>query len=247
VQERVKVPGLEAVVNAALSLGSNGRGKGGVGGHMFAMASKHPKRFAPLLERALQFKNSEWRGGEALQSDEEVMARIEKMSLDAIVKEYVIYLVVPPLDDGPPSGATDFVDAIIAAARRHGSNRRGKDGVEGYIRMLAQIGCRTFDRWVIRAMAEQVNGSSPKALEDAKARLRARGVDVKVLYDLAFAMKYGSLPPEQEPSSLAADLEDCARHIDQWRQSRSTSEPADMPSMTEENTNGISSKTSSAA
>jgi hypothetical protein len=244
----VKVPGLEAVVNAALSLGSDGRGKGGVGGHMFAMASKHPKRFAPLLERALQFKNSEWRGGEALLSDEEAMARIKKMSLDAIVKEYVRYLVVPPLDDGPPSGATDFVDAIIAAARRHGSNGRGKDGVEGYIRMLAQIGCRTFDRWVIRAMVEQVNGGSPKFLEDAKASLRERGVDVKVLYDLAFLMKYSSLPPEKKPSRLSTDLEDCARHIDQWRRSFGfAEEPADMPSITEENTNGISLKTSSAA
>ena len=66
-QER-KVPGLEAVVNAALSLGSDGRGKGGVGGHMAAMASKHPKRFASLLERALQLKKSEWRGGEAFLS-----------------------------------------------------------------------------------------------------------------------------------------------------------------------------------
>jgi hypothetical protein len=71
VQERMKVPALEdAVVNAALSLGSNGRGKGGVGGHMVAMASKHPKRFAPLLEMALRLKKSarpnescEWRGG----------------------------------------------------------------------------------------------------------------------------------------------------------------------------------------
>jgi hypothetical protein len=49
----MKVPGLEEVVNAVLSLGSNGRGKGGVRGHMFVMASKHPKRFAPLLEKAL--------------------------------------------------------------------------------------------------------------------------------------------------------------------------------------------------
>jgi hypothetical protein len=248
VQERVKVPGLDAVVNAALSLGSNGRGKGGVAGYMFAMASKRPKRFAPLLEKALQFKNSEWGGGEAFLSDEETLARIEKMSLDAIVKQYVIYLVVPPLDDGPPSGATDFVDAIIAAARRHGSNGRGKDGVEGYIRRLAQIGCRTFDHWVIRAMVEQVNSRSPKSLEDVKARLRERGVNVKVLYDLAFVMKHGSLPPEKKPSRLSTDLEDCVRHFEQWRQSFGfAEEPADMPSMTEENTNGISSKTSSAA
>jgi hypothetical protein len=246
VQERVKVPGLEAVVNAARSLGSDGRGKGGVGGYMIAMASKHPKRFARLLEMALQLGNSAWRGGEAVLSDEQAVARIEKMSFDAIVMEYVIHLVVPPLDD-PPSSATDLVEAIIDAARRHGSNGRGKDGVEGYIRMLARMGCSTFDMWVNRAMVAQVKGGSPKSTAEVKARLRERGVD-KTVYDLAFAMKHGSLPPEKEPSRLAKDLEDCAPYIDQWRQSlRSASEPADMPNMTEKNTSGgISSKTSSA-
>src|SRR6516225_9524153 len=94
--QELKVPGLEAVVNAALSLGSDGRGKGGVGGHMAAMASKHPKRFAPLLERALQFKKSEWRGGEAFRSDEHAVARMKKMSLDEIVMEYLISVDEPP-------------------------------------------------------------------------------------------------------------------------------------------------------
>jgi hypothetical protein len=255
VQEPIKVPGLEAVVNAALSLGSNGRGKDGVTGYMAAMASKRPKRFALLLERALQLKNSEWRGGEAVLSDEQAEARIEKaearirkMSVDEIVMGYVINFVVPPLD-GPPSSATDILEAIIDAARRHGSNGHGKDGVEGYIEMLAQIECRAFDRWVIRAMGEQVKGNSPKSIDEAKARLRERGVDEKKVHDLASVMKYGSLPPEKEPSSLLKDLEDCARYIgQQWPSLRSASEPADMPSMTEKNTSGgISSKTSSAA
>jgi hypothetical protein len=62
VQERTRVPGLEAVVNAALSLGSNGRGRGGVRGYMVALASTHPKRFARLLDVALQLKNSAWAG-----------------------------------------------------------------------------------------------------------------------------------------------------------------------------------------
>jgi hypothetical protein len=247
-QEHTKVPGLEAVLKAALSLGCNGRGKGGVRGHMFAMASQHPKRFAPLLEKALQQKNPAWGEGEAVLTDEQLMARIEKMRLDEIVMEHVIHLVAPPLDD-PPSSATDFVEAIIGAARRHGSNGRGKDGVAGYIRMLAQIECKTFDKWVIRAMDEQVKGRSPQSIEEVKARLQDRGVDFKKVSDLAFAMKFGSLPSEKEPSKLMADLEDCARYFAQRRQSlRSASEPADMPSMTEKNTcGGISSKTSSAA
>jgi hypothetical protein len=202
----MKVPGLEAVVNAALSLGSDGRGKGGVGGHMVAMASKHPKRFAPLLDMALQLKNSEWRGGEAFLSDEQAVARMKKMSLDEIV--YLKFVDEPPrLDDGPPSSATDFLYAIIAAARRHGSNGRGKDGVEGYIRMLAHIGCKTFDRWVIRAMVEEVKDRSPKSTEEVKARLRERGVDVKAAYDRAFGIKYGRTPPERERSSLATELD----------------------------------------
>jgi len=190
--QELKVPGLEAVVNAALSLGSDGRGKGGVGGHMAAMASKHPKRFAPLLEMALQLKKSEWRRGEAFLSNEHAVARMKKMSLDEIVMEYLISVDEPPrLNDGPPSSATDFLDAIIAAARRHGSNGRGKDGVEGYIRMLAHIGCKTFDRWVIRAMVEEVKDRSPKSTEEVKARLRERGVDEKKVYDLAHVMKGG--------------------------------------------------------
>ena len=198
--QELKVPGLEAVVNAALSLGSDGRGKGGVGGHMVAMASKDPKRFAPLLERALQLKNAEWRGGEAFLSDEQAVARMKKMSLDEIV--YLKFVDEPPrLDDGPPSSATDFLYAIIAAARRHGSNGRGKDGVEGYIRMLAHIGCKTFDRWVIRAMVEQVKGRAPKSTEDIKARLRERGEDVKAAYELAITIKSGRPPPERRGGS----------------------------------------------
>jgi hypothetical protein len=92
VQERIKVPALEdAVVNAALSLGSNGRGKGGVGGHMVAMASKHPKRFAPLLEMALRLKKSarpnedcEWCGGEPQGN------RVKNLCSDEASEEVVI-------------------------------------------------------------------------------------------------------------------------------------------------------------
>jgi hypothetical protein len=186
---------LEAVVNAALSLGCNGRGKGGVRGYMVALASTHPKRFAQLLEMALQLKNSAWRGSEAVLSDEQLMARIEKMSVNEIVMEHVIHLVASPLDD-PPSTATDFLEAIIEAARRHGGNGRGKGGVAGYIRMLAQIGCKTFQEWVIRAMVEQVKGRSPTSIEAVKARLRERGVDEKKVYNLAHVMKYGKLLSE---------------------------------------------------
>jgi hypothetical protein len=94
--ERMKIPGLEeAVVSATRSLGSNGRGKGGVRGHMIAMASIEPKRFARLLEKALQLKSSEWRGGKASVSYEQAEARIKKMSVDDIVIEYVIHVVTP--------------------------------------------------------------------------------------------------------------------------------------------------------
>jgi hypothetical protein len=163
---------------------------------MVAMASTHPKRFARLLEMALQLKTSAWRGSEAVLSNEQLRARIEKMSFDEIVMEYVVHLVVPPLplDVGPPSSATDFMDAIVDAARRLGSNGRGKGGVGGYIRMLAQTGCRTFDRWVIRTMVEQVNGKLPKSIEEVKARLRERGME-KAARNIAFVMKHGSFPP----------------------------------------------------
>jgi hypothetical protein len=190
----MKVPESEdAVVNVARSLGSNGRGKGGVGGHMFAMASRHPKRFAPLLEMALQLKKSarpnegcEWRGGEAMLSHEQALAQCQERGLPETLLDYLPGISddeLSPLDDGPPSSATDFLDAIIAAARSHGSNGRGKDGVEGYIRKLARIGCKTFDRLVIRAMVEQVKDMSrahdlsPEAIEKSIARFQARGVD----------------------------------------------------------------------
>jgi hypothetical protein len=206
-QERVKVPGLEAVVNAALSLGSNGRGKGGLGGFMFAMASQTPERFARLLGVALQIKDSAWGGGEAVLSDEQLMRRIEKMSVNEIVMEYAIHLVVPPLDD-PPSSATDFVEAIIDSARRYGSNGRGKGGVGGYIRMLAEIGCKTFDKWIVRAMLEQVKGGSPRSIEEIWAGLRERGVE-RTIYDLAFVMRLGILPLENKTpkSELLEDLQ----------------------------------------
>jgi hypothetical protein len=180
-----------------------GEAKGGIGGHIVATASKHPKRFAPLLEMAPQLKRAS--GGEAFLSDAQAVARIKKMSLDEIVMEYLIFVDEPP---SPPSSTTDFLDAIIAAATRHGSNGRGKNGVEGYIRMLAHIGCKTFDRWVIRAMVEQVKGRSPKSTEEIEARLRERGVDVEAAYDLAFTIKFGRPPPERERSSLATELED---------------------------------------
>jgi hypothetical protein len=210
------------VVKAALSLGSNGRGKGGVRGHMLAMASRHPKRFAPLLEKALQQKNSAWGGGEAVLSDEQLIARIKKMSVNEIVMEYAIHLVVPTLDD-PPSSATDFVEAVIDAARRHGSNGRGKGGIEGYIRMLAQIECKTFDKWVIRAMDEQVKARSPQSIEGVKARLAERGVE-KTVYNLALVMKHGVLPPENEtpkfPTELLEGLELAHQHFNSIRESR---------------------------
>jgi hypothetical protein len=145
------------------------------------------------------------------------MARIEKMSVNEIVMEYAIRLVVPPLDD-PPSSATDLLEAIIDAAGRHGSNGRGKDGVAGYIRMLAQIECKTFDKLITRAMLEQVKGRSPQSIEEAKARLRDRGVDEKKVYDLAHVMKYGSLPSEKKPSKSATLLEDL-RHAHQYMNS----------------------------
>jgi hypothetical protein len=241
VQERMKVPALEdAVVNAALSLGSNGRGKGGVGGHMVAMASKHPKRFAPLLEMALRLKKSarpnescEWRGGEAILSREQAVAQCKERGLPETILDYLPRLSadeLPPLDDGPPSSTTDFLDAIIAAARRHGSNGRGKDGVEGYIRKLAHIGCRTFDRWVIRAMVEQIEGRShaqelwPEAIEEVKPRFRERGVDpfaaLHAAYEAlhaAYEAKYGSRHDELWPDEIE-DPYKMARSIDGQRE-----------------------------
>jgi hypothetical protein len=134
------------------------------------------------------------------------------MSIDEIIMTYVIHFVVPPLDD-PPCGATDIQEAIIAAARRHGSNGRGKHGVAGYIRMLAQIKCKRFDRWVMRAMDEQVKGRSPRSTEEVTARLRERGLNIQPLRDLASVMKLGILPREKEPSSLAMELEEAMRYI----------------------------------
>jgi hypothetical protein len=215
VQDRAKVPGLEAVVKAARSLGSNGRGRGGVGGYIFAMASQNPKRFAKLLENALEQKNSAWGGGDAVLSDEQLMKRIEKMSVNEIVMEHAIHLVAPPLDD-PPSSATDVVEPIIDAARRHGSNGRGKGGVEGYIRMLAQIECKSFDKWIIRAMDEQVKGRSPQSIEEVKRRLRERGVDEKKVYDLAHVMKYGRLLHDKESSKRGTELEEGLRQARQY-------------------------------
>jgi hypothetical protein len=196
---------------------------------MFAMASQQPKRFAPLLEVALQQKNSAWGGGEAVLSDEQLMRRIEKMSVNEIVMEYAIHLVAPPLDD-PPSSATDFVEAIIDAARRHGSNGRGKGGVGGYIRMLAEIGCKTFDKLIVRAMLEQVKGRSPQSIEEAKARLAERGVE-KTVYNLAFVMKHGVLPSENEtskiPTELLEDLQFAHQYLNSIRESREAN-PAGM-------------------
>jgi hypothetical protein len=195
---------LEAVVKAVLALGSNGRGKGGVRGYMLALASQYPERFAPLLEKALQREHSAWSGEQAVLTDEQLMARIEKMSVDEIVVEHVIHLVVPPLPD-PPSSAIDLLEAIIDAAKRHGSNGRGKDGVAGYIRMLAEIECKTFDKWIIRAMLEQVQGRSRQSIEETKARLAERGVE-KTVYNLAFVMKHGVLPPENGTQKVAQQL-----------------------------------------
>jgi hypothetical protein len=204
----MKVPALEdAVVNAALSLGSNGRGKGGVGGYMVAMASKRPKRFAPLLEMALRLKKSarpnedrQWCGGKAILSGEQALAYYKKMGLPETILNYMHHLSADEmlrLDDGPPSSATDFLDAIIAAARRQGSNGRGKDGVEGYIRMLARIGCRTFDRWVIGAMVEQVEDRSrphrvsPEEMKEFSATIREH-MDPAAALQKAYEEKYGS-------------------------------------------------------
>jgi hypothetical protein len=220
VQERMKVPALEdAVVNAALSLGSNGRGKGGVGGYMVAMASKRPKRFAPLLEMALRLKKSarpnedcEWCGGKAISSREQVLAYCKEVGLPETILNYLPRVSADELlrlDDGPPSSATDFLDAIIAAARRQGSNGRGKDGVEGYIRMLARIGCRTFDRWVIRAMVEQVEDRSrphrvsPEEMEEFSAIIREQfGMDPAAVLQKAYEEKYGSGHDELWPDEI---------------------------------------------
>jgi hypothetical protein len=195
-QDHMKIPELEdAVVNVACSLGSNGRGKGGVGGHMFAIASQHPKRFAPLLERALRLKKSarpnedyEWRGGERILNREQALEYCKEKGLPETLLKYLVRpRKLLPLDDGPPSSARDFLDAIIAAARRHGSNGRGKDGVEGYILMLARIGCRTFDRWVIRTMIEQVEARyrghelSDQEVAEIEASMREDGVDPAML------------------------------------------------------------------
>jgi hypothetical protein len=150
------------------------------------------------------------------------------MSVDEIVVEHLIHLVAPPLDD-PPNGATDFVEAIVDAARRHGRNGRGKGGVGGYIRMLAEIKCKTFDKWIIRAMLEQVKGGSPQSIEEAKARLRKQGVDVKAVYDIAHAMKYGRLPPENKPSSFATDLQECVQYIKQQNYDFNRESPETMP------------------
>jgi hypothetical protein len=146
-------------------------------------------------------------GGKAISSREQVLAYCKEVGLPETILNYM-----PPvsadellrLDDGPPSSATDFLDAIIAAARRQGSNGRGKDGVEGYIRMLARIGCRTFDRWVIRAMVEQVEDRSrphrvsPEEMEE----LEQFGMDAAAVLQKAYEEKYGSGHDELWPDEI---------------------------------------------
>ena len=146
-----------------------------------------------------------------IMSHAQVVAEFEELGLPKTLLDYLPRVSADELsrlDDGPPSSATDFLDAIIAAARRHGSNGRGKDGVEGYIRMLAHIGCRTFDRWVIRAMVEQVKGRyrghelSPESIEESEASWRERGLDPAAVLRAAYEAKYGSGGRELWPDEI---------------------------------------------
>jgi hypothetical protein len=110
--------------------------------------------------------------------------------------------------------AQDFVDAIITAAVRRGSDGRGKHGLDGRMFTLARTERKRFGRflgWALRLKMKagrDKDDERPKSLAEEEAYLRERGIPVEVLQ---FTHRYHpelpvTKPPESAGPSGTRDL-----------------------------------------
>lgn len=100
-----------------------------------------------------------------------------------------------------------IAEAILMAAERSGYDKNGKDGVDGYLKRLADDLPVVFAQLLLRVMPVQLSGrldvhtnqNTMYTVDEAKAELRDRGIPVNQLF-LGPPVPPIISPPEQQPS-----------------------------------------------
>jgi hypothetical protein len=155
---------VDAIVAAVAQRGADGWGKDGLDGYMFMLASTSFRRFGILLGRTLWSKMQPGRDkddGPDFLTAEEMRAKLREAGLPERVLDYLprVHARTVPADRrerAQPNGTRVIGEAVINAARRHGSDGRGKDGLLGYLLLLERIEPPTFDTLTRMAQRWQV-------------------------------------------------------------------------------------------
>jgi len=157
---------------------------------MFMLARTDRESFGILLVAALwlkmKVKPEHWAAGAAgkeLLTEEEARAQLRERGLPEEALKYLPRydpknLPAEAWKDAQPNDTREFMDAIINAAIRHGSDRHGKDGLVGYMLVLQRTKPNTFVRlmelaqqWQIKATAQSDKPRPTR--EEVDARMRA--------------------------------------------------------------------------
>ncbi len=182
---------VDAIITAAVRLGSNGRGKDGLDGRMFMLARTDRESFGNLLVAALRLKMKakpeRWAACEEGLTVEEIKAELWESGLpQELLKEL---LKCPPdkpsaepCMDAQPNGTRELMEAIIKAAIRHGSDGHGKDGLVGYMLVLQRTKSKASARLMELAQQWQVKETAQSdkpqpTEEEVRADMLAHGMD----------------------------------------------------------------------
>jgi hypothetical protein len=184
---------VDAIINVGVRRGADGRGKEGLDGHMFMLASTDCRRFGILLAGALRSKVKSGRGEDderpSVGTVEEARARLLEAGLPEGFLDYVPN--VPRTEQRERAQPTrSITQAVIRAAARHGRDGHGRGGLEGYILMLERADPVVFDmlmgiaqRWQVKHPPRSPKGA-PRSMEEALERLRKAGIPEHVINNL---------------------------------------------------------------
>jgi hypothetical protein len=166
---------VDAILNVGALRGSDGRGKDGLDGYASMLASTSYRRFGILLGRALRFKMTARRVTDDEKPDfmtvKEAKAELRRFGIPEQFADYVPKTDIRELpalqrEKAQPNGTRTITQAVINAAIRHGSDGRGKDGLQGYFLLLERMDPPIFDMLTRTAQWWQIRHPPPSPKPD---------------------------------------------------------------------------------
>jgi hypothetical protein len=170
----------DVILTAATWFGSDGLGTDGGVGFMTMVARKHPEIFMRLVATAARrAKEPDRLSNKPFLTEQEARAKLRAYGLpeDLIKQIEPEELTDVQLAEASPVDLQSFDEVVLAAARQHGSDGLGRDGLTGFFLVVALTNDDLFAR-VVANMARLELEAEAKAQKRNSTRPTHRRPDL---------------------------------------------------------------------